>query len=611
MDTYNGINVGRLEMYQPRRRRQWIEFLDKRGLSPVEGDTVAVLYDAADNLVGCATLAANVIQCVAVDESLEGSGLTNVLVSELRNEAFTRGVRNLRVFTKPCYRDIFGKLAFSCIAEAADAVLLESDPRALSTYTAYLKKTAGAVAAEGRRGAIVMNANPFTLGHLSLVEKAAGQVDHLFIIPVLEESSDGFSYEARRRMIERGVAHLSNVTVLQGSDYAVSRTTFPSYFIKDFDRFTDTHITLDLDIFARHIAPALGVDIRFVGTEPIDKVTERYNALMKELLPRRGIEVVEVRRLEHNGVISASRVRKAIAEGKSATALRLMPQATYPVMLAWLACDALRREVDCTPKPGLVDKANPGAHTDMDHALMTRSIRSLAPGFERISAIVMDSDGMPRTSELRRAGMEAEAEMLRATGGVNTHRGALFSMGLMVAAAALLLKHGYRLTEGNLQAAVVEMAWDFDRAEDTHGYRQRRRYGIRTALDEARSGYIKLFVSWLTYYRNIRNLELPLQRLLLKIMMELDDTNVYYRAGAEGASAMRRRAADVLAAVDIESLDRLNTEFVRMNISPGGAADMMALTLFVNGIVEPVIAPSAIGARNTRTAMYIPSNGNL
>lgn len=103
-----------------------------------------------------------------------------------------------------------------------------------------------------------MNANPFTKGHRYLVETASKMVDNLYIIVVKEDKSL-FSYQERKSMIEQGTKDIENVVVCKGSDYAISAATFPTYFLKELTDATDTHITLDLDLFSTYIAPALGI----------------------------------------------------------------------------------------------------------------------------------------------------------------------------------------------------------------------------------------------------------------------------------------------------------------------------------------------------------------
>lgn len=152
-------------------------------------------------------------------------------------------------------------------------------------------------------------------------------------------------------MIAEGCSDIDNVTVCEGSDYQISQTTFPTYFLKRLDDATDTQITLDLDIFCKHIATALNVSKRFVGSEPADALTSRYNELMSTLLPKQGIEVVEIPRLKTDRVVSASLVRQYIADGDLYSAIKYVPDTTVPFVLSQFAVKALIAELDATPKP--------------------------------------------------------------------------------------------------------------------------------------------------------------------------------------------------------------------------------------------------------------------
>ena len=142
-------------------------------------------------------------------------------------------------------------------------------------------------------------------------------------------------------MVRRGVADLANVVVLSGGRYAVSSLTFPSYFTKE-ENLAKAHTAIDAEIFCRHIAPALGVTRRFVGTEPLSAVTAVYNETLKGRLPRAGIEVTELARLEKDGApVSASRVRALLGESlkrPSAEVLtelaKLLPSSSLDYMMA-------------------------------------------------------------------------------------------------------------------------------------------------------------------------------------------------------------------------------------------------------------------------------------
>ena len=439
-----------------------------------------------------------------------------------------------------------------------------------------------------------MNCNPFTLGHRYLIEQAAKQVERLFVMVVREDCSL-FAYAERKAMVEQGVAHLENVTVIDGSEYAISQATFPTYFLKRLDDAADTQMLLDLDLFRRHIAPALGATVRFVGTEPTDRLTRRYNQLMHEVLA----DVRETARLEKKGnAVSASRVRKAMEQGDMSTIRQLVPPTTLPYIIAHLATQALQAELDTTPKPGLVDKDNNGAHRDMDYALMQRSIDTLHPYFVKL-ALLGCADALPTHTSIRDVGIEAEKAMLSATNGVNTHKGALFSMGLAVVAAA------HEKNTDSLQTTIKALAASFPDTNGTHGSKakllSKGTTAIKGALDNAREGYEMLFAEWLPFYieRRKEHDAYTLHKTLLRIMCDLDDTNVIYRTDLATAEEVKQEARALLdsfseahtaedkekrIAAELLALKDMDKRYTARNISPGGAADMLSLTIFIGSI---------------------------
>lgn len=424
-----------------------------------------------------------------------------------------------------------------------------------------------------------MNCNPFTLGHRYLIEQAAKQVERLFVMVVREDCSL-FAYAERKAMVEQGVAHLENVMVIDGSEYAISQATFPTYFLKRLDDAADTQMLLDLDLFRRHIAPALGATVRFVGTEPTDRLTRRYNQLMHEVLA----DVREIVRLEKEGnAVSASRVRKAMEQGDMSTIRQLVPPTTLPYIIAHLATQALQAELDTTPKPGLVDKDNNGAHRDMDYVLMQRSIDTLHPYFVKL-ALLGCADALPTHASIRDIGIEAEKAMLAATNGVNTHKGALFSMGLAVVAAA------HEENTDSLQATIKALAASFPDTNGTHGSKakllSKGTTAIKGALDNAREGYEMLFAEWLPFYierRKERDAH-TLHKILLRIMCDLDDTNVIYRTDLATAEEVKQEARALLDNFSEAALKDMDRHYTTRNISPGGAADMLSLTIFIGSI---------------------------
>lgn len=180
-----------------------------------------------------------------------------------------------------------------------------------------------------RIGSIVMNCNPFTLGHRYLIEYAAGQVDYLYIF-VVEEDKSYFKFEDRIELIKAGTNHLKNVKVLPSGQFIISTTTFSEYFDKANLKGTTIDTSLDVETFGSQIAPCLNISVRFVGEEPLDPITAQYNQSMKEILPKYGIELCEIPRKETDGgVISASRVRKCLEEKKWDEIRKLVPETTY------------------------------------------------------------------------------------------------------------------------------------------------------------------------------------------------------------------------------------------------------------------------------------------
>lgn len=606
-DNRHYISEAPLSLNSVRRRVE--AFLTANGLrlAPLDRYVVVARDEDGNEILAGGGLDGNVIKCVAVSESARSEGLMNILVSRLIAIAREEGRESVKAFTKPENEGIFKSLGFGLLASAPKAILMENGRGGLPEYRKYL----ASLARPGRNGAIVMNANPFTKGHRYLVEQAASQVDNLYVIVVKEDRSR-FPYVERKAMIEAGCAGLDNVVVCEGSDYAISAATFPTYFLKKLDDATDTQIALDLDLFVNHIAQPLGVTVRFAGSEPEDALTRRYNELMAEILPetsvavvrqdhqpdselvegsavrqaRRPIDFVEIPRLEQNGnPISATSLRRALDKGNLKEAMEYIPKSTVPYLVADLAERALRLELDTTPKPGLVDRQDNGAHKDMDYALMSKSISALRPYLTRL-AVESAKDIDP--AKIKEIGIEAEKAMLKATGGVNTHKGALFCIGLSVAAASCLACSTGAVEAYSFKELVSRAASEIPSARGTHGAEAKRSFKAVGALENARAAYPELFTDWLPYYRSLEGDPFRCHKTLLHIMTTLDDTNILHRRGAEGLAHAEAEAARLLEDFSESGLSSLNKDFIRENISPGGSADMLSLTIFIESIINNI-----------------------
>ncbi|KAA5835682.1 triphosphoribosyl-dephospho-CoA synthase [Pseudomonas chlororaphis] len=266
--------------------------------------------------------------------------------------------------------------------------------------------------------------------------------------------------------------------------------------------------------------------------------------------------------------------------------------------LADLAVDALIDEADLSPKPALVDRRGNGAHNDLHLGLMHASALSLWPAFKEMAdtASVFGAVGLPLREALGRIGREGEAAMLATTNGVNTHRGAIWALGLLVAAAALEPQAN---TAGALCLRAARLALLDDRYAPrplSHGAQVALRYGVRGAREEAQLGFPAVLQRGLPQLERSRaqghgeqNARLD---ALLAIMTGLADTCVLYRAGEAGLRAMQQGAQAVLDAGGSASLagrrrlHELDQCLVALNASPGGAADLLAACLLIDRIAS-------------------------
>ncbi len=671
-------------------RRQVESFLEQNGLRLEPMDYYAAVFEhGGEEILAGGGLSGNVIKCIAVKQGLRDAKLSLTMISHLISTATSYGIHHLKIFTKPENKKMFESLGFQTIAQSEHAILQEND-HSLADYKKNLRKLVAHPS--GYNGIIIMNANPFTKGHRYLIEQAARQVEQLFVM-VVEEDVSRFPYAERKAMVEKGCADLPHVTVCTTGSYAVSSATFPTYFLKEINLATDTQIMLDLDLFASQIAPTLNIKVRFVGSEPSDNLTRRYNELMKNVLPARGIEVKELPRLQIDHVaVSASSLRAHLQAHSLQRASALAYASTIPYLIADLACQSLQEELDLTPKPGLVDQHDSGAHHDMDYEMMNKSIRALRPYFVELallgneecrmkneewagalneecrmkneeslganpspssdssffilhSSFPKDSSFFILHSSLKSIGLRAEKAMYEATKGVNTHKGALFSLGITIVVAAHEMRLKGKVNVEDLQKGIMEIARLFPDTKGTHGSEVSAKHHVEGALAHARRGYPDLFDKWLPFLINeelrMKNEESaeaiaslpgdskvsPLLPTLLYIMSMLDDTNVYYRKGEQVAQQVKEeakliyeRCLNLECGSDAEypqcsgrkvgstshlspspslideilppskfllpTLKALNLRFISENISPGGSADMLSLTRLVQSLIS-------------------------
>ena len=291
-------------------------------------DYTCGMYDDEMNIIATGSCFGNTLRCMAVSSAHQGEGLMNQIVTHLIGVQFERGNTHLFLYTKCSSAKFFGDLGFYEIARIENQIVFMENRR--SGFQDYLKKLeneTNAISSGIHCAALVMNANPFTLGHQYLVEKAAAENDilHLFLV---SEDASLVPFAVRKKLVMDGTAHLHNIIYHESGPYIISNATFPSYFQKDATAVMESHANLDLTIFIQ-IAQALGINSRYVGEEPNSEVTGIYNHVMATKLPENGIECHIIPRKEVDGsVISASTVRNTLKENQMELLKTLVPKTT-------------------------------------------------------------------------------------------------------------------------------------------------------------------------------------------------------------------------------------------------------------------------------------------
>ena len=310
---------------------------DKRGIAELDRllakekikrdahlDYIVGLYDDY-GLVASGACFADTLRCLAVDGAHQGEGLLNRVVSHLVDYQMRRGHSHLFIYTKTDKTRFFADLGFYEIARVDGRAAFMENRR--NGFSSYLERLSGQKR-DGESAALVMNCNPFTLGHRYLVEQAALRNDVVHLFAVSEDASL-FPFADRYAMIEAGCADLKNVVLHRTESYMISSAVFPSYFLKDEQSAIEVQARLDIALFGK-IAAVLGVRRRYVGEEPFSSVTRIYNETMLRELPAAGIELVVVPRREIGGEpVSASRVRQMIHDGRLDEIRPLVPQSTF------------------------------------------------------------------------------------------------------------------------------------------------------------------------------------------------------------------------------------------------------------------------------------------
>ena len=301
-------------------------FLEENDLLMDKLITKSFYIDVDEKIVATISIYNNVIKCFAVSKECREENYGGLLVSYIINYFYQNGINHYMVYTKVEYAELFKSLNFREIEKAERTILLEGGSQLINDYIKSLKKKIEFrfsidMNIENDIASVVVNCNPVTNGHIELIEQIAKSHKYVLVF-ILEEDLSMFTYKERISLLTISLVHLSNVLVIPSSEYIISSSTFPNYFLKDENLKNDEWSKIDALIFRNYFMKGLNISYRYVGTEDSGYMS-RYNNTLKEVLKEK---LVIVPRFMHNEkVISASTVRTLIKEKKIEEAMEYIP----------------------------------------------------------------------------------------------------------------------------------------------------------------------------------------------------------------------------------------------------------------------------------------------
>ncbi len=303
-------------------------------------DKTFVIRDNGE-IIATGSASGNILKYFYAKSTYIGQGAIGIIYNSLLEYLIKMGYSSYFVFTTPNNKMIFQSLGLKEVESTERVILLEGGFNNYQKWIDSIKKNFPDK--KMKRGAVIVNCNPMTLGHKYLITQALKVVDELLIF-VVEEELSIFPFRARYSILENEFKDDNRVKVLKGGPYIISRATFPTYFIKEKNEMLDIYTELDAKIFAKKIAKDLSISIRFLGTEPVDEVTLAYNNSLKEILQKNYIQVKIIPRIKINGnVISASHIRQLLKSGKLEESYNLLPNSTIEFLKSAAAIEVLKR----------------------------------------------------------------------------------------------------------------------------------------------------------------------------------------------------------------------------------------------------------------------------
>lgn len=300
-------------LYTKEQKNKMVTLLNQQGIRLDQNiDYSCGIFNDKDEMIATGSYYRNTLRCIAIDDRYQGEGLMNQIITHLIHQLYYQEVFHLFVYTKNDSAHFFEQLGFHKLVQTENGItFLENKQKG---FDHYLNSLIPFKKESGTKAALVMNCNPFTLGHQYLVETVAAKFDWVYLF-LLEEDASVFPYAVRKDLVEKGIAHLPNVMIVPTGHYIISQATFPGYFQKDEQSVIESQAMVDASIFMK-IAQHLDITDRFVGEEPYSQMTNIYNQMMRNVFqdsPLR-LTVIERKQDESKQAISASKVRTAIKE---------------------------------------------------------------------------------------------------------------------------------------------------------------------------------------------------------------------------------------------------------------------------------------------------------
>jgi len=305
-----------------------ISFLKQANFEYEFDITYSILVYDNNSLIATASLANNVMKCFLVSLKYTNQNITNIMFSHLVSYLNQKNIFHYFVYTSPSNEAIFTSLNMKTIVKTKNTVLLEGGAK-INNVLGKLKEDYHV--GDSKKAAVIINANPMTLGHLFLIETASKENLEVLVFVVSEDLSS-FPFVDRFAIIKKALSHLENVIVLPTLSYLVSKITFPKYFLREDQLIEDEQTLVDVLVYKEYYTKIFNITIRYLGEEPFSFNTNKYNEVLKKYL---GTQIKIIKRKSIDSlIVSASFIRKLIKENKLEEIKKFVPQATYEYLVS-------------------------------------------------------------------------------------------------------------------------------------------------------------------------------------------------------------------------------------------------------------------------------------